>query len=217
MTTPDPTILNAPWPSHLVERLNLHQTGLDDWPSHPYTCANRGDGKHGHEAGDLGVLIATEQGWVCPHCDYTQTWAHAMHEELRPVAILGADQAEILTSSRQQLLERSDTLLPAYRALSEGGARGADVMLESILTRQRELLAPQPALTMWVVYDRPSDFPTEAIARRFDMQTQRPTEDTLRAPSLEALRGQLPSNATVLPRQPGDDPVIVECWLVESA
>jgi len=45
---------------------------------HPFTCANRGDGRHPFEAeyGDHGVLRAGPDGWWCPHCAYTQTWAH---------------------------------------------------------------------------------------------------------------------------------------------
>lgn len=44
--------------------------------SHPFTCANRGDGKHKHRWGDLGVLVPSFDGWVCVDCDYTQDWAH---------------------------------------------------------------------------------------------------------------------------------------------
>ncbi len=38
---------------------------------HPYTCENRGDGKH-RTTRDLGVLTPTLDGWVCKDCDYTQ-------------------------------------------------------------------------------------------------------------------------------------------------
>lgn len=43
---------------------------------HPFTCANRGDGNHRHAYGDLGALVPTVRGWICPFCDYTQDWAH---------------------------------------------------------------------------------------------------------------------------------------------
>ncbi len=33
---------------------------------HPYTCDS-----------GCGALIPTEDGWVCPKCEYTQDWAHA--------------------------------------------------------------------------------------------------------------------------------------------
>lgn len=40
---------------------------------HPYTCANRGDGNHRDVYGDLGALVPTVRGWVCPFCDYAQS------------------------------------------------------------------------------------------------------------------------------------------------
>lgn len=43
---------------------------------HPYTCPNRGDGDHRENAVDLGALVPTVRGWICPYCDYTQNWAH---------------------------------------------------------------------------------------------------------------------------------------------
>lgn len=43
---------------------------------HPYTCANRGDSNHRVAFGDLGALVPTVRGWICPFCDYQQTWAH---------------------------------------------------------------------------------------------------------------------------------------------
>jgi hypothetical protein len=43
---------------------------------HPFTCPNRGDGRHFHNGIDHGVLIPTVRGWICQCCDYTQGWAH---------------------------------------------------------------------------------------------------------------------------------------------
>ena len=43
---------------------------------HPFTCANRGDENHRNVYGDLGALIPTVRGWICPFCDYQQDWAH---------------------------------------------------------------------------------------------------------------------------------------------
>lgn len=47
---------------------------------HPYTCANRDDGKHLPIGSQLGMLIPTVRGWICPFCDYTQDWAHEQNE-----------------------------------------------------------------------------------------------------------------------------------------
>ncbi|RWB67605.1 hypothetical protein [Mesorhizobium sp.] len=56
-----------------VENLAHNQTSGH---VHPFTCANRGDGNHRNAYGDLGALVATVRGWICPFCDYTQDWAH---------------------------------------------------------------------------------------------------------------------------------------------
>lgn len=65
----------TPWAEELVRTLNATQRSRR---VHPYTCENRGDGNHPFEPeyGDTGVLRATENGWICPYCDYTQDWAH---------------------------------------------------------------------------------------------------------------------------------------------
>lgn len=43
---------------------------------HPFTCPDRGDGRHFENGIDLGGLIPTVRGWICQCCDYTQDWAH---------------------------------------------------------------------------------------------------------------------------------------------
>lgn len=64
-------MIKSPWTAEQVEKLNAFQTG----PFHPFTCPNRDEG-HGEFNGDLGALVATTRGWICPFCDYTQDWAH---------------------------------------------------------------------------------------------------------------------------------------------
>lgn len=60
----------APWNAETVKSLNHWQS---DGKFHPYTCANGRDERH---LDGEGVLIATENGWKCPYCEYTQDWAH---------------------------------------------------------------------------------------------------------------------------------------------
>jgi rubredoxin len=71
---PLPRLIRAPFTPSQVKALNDYQhSGL----MHPFTCRNRGDGSHRPRKGeDLGELVATEAGWVCQDCDYTQDWAH---------------------------------------------------------------------------------------------------------------------------------------------
>lgn len=59
-----------PWTAEQVEAMNQFQ---HERTFHPFTCENRNDGKHGDGE---GILIATPDGWICPHCDYKQGWAH---------------------------------------------------------------------------------------------------------------------------------------------
>lgn len=58
------TAVQVPWNDEYVRGLNEYQQA--GW-MHPYTCGN--DSRH-------ALLVATTDGWVCPDCDYTQTWAH---------------------------------------------------------------------------------------------------------------------------------------------
>lgn len=41
---------------------------------HPFTCVRGRDRNH---LDGEGVLLATERGWVCLYCDYTQDWAYS--------------------------------------------------------------------------------------------------------------------------------------------
>lgn len=70
------TRIEAPWSDLTVERLNAYQGQTN---THPFTCRNRNDGNHveTRPQTDLGQLVATNAGWVCLDCDYTQNWAHS--------------------------------------------------------------------------------------------------------------------------------------------
>jgi len=58
-------MIEAPWTDEQVENLNRwQQCGY----VHPFTCANHHEGSRD--------LIARNDGWHCPTCPYTQTWAH---------------------------------------------------------------------------------------------------------------------------------------------
>ncbi len=62
----------APWTPEQVRVLNLQQR---DFRFHGYTCPNQGDSNH---PGSHFLLLASEEGWRCPACDYTQSWAHSL-------------------------------------------------------------------------------------------------------------------------------------------
>lgn len=73
------SIVYVPWTPAQVVALNRYQ---HTEPYHPFTCGNdRGDAQHvryaeTHGHTDYGILVATENGWKCPVCNYTQYWAH---------------------------------------------------------------------------------------------------------------------------------------------
>lgn len=52
-----------------LEQLNIQQ---HSGRFHPYTCGfNRTDINH---LDGEGILLATENGWVCPYCNYKQPY-----------------------------------------------------------------------------------------------------------------------------------------------
>lgn len=54
-----------------VESLNAYQKSN---AFHPFTCGgDRTDEKH---LDGEGLLVATEEGFSCPYCEYRQLWAH---------------------------------------------------------------------------------------------------------------------------------------------
>jgi hypothetical protein len=55
----------APFSAEMVTSLNEFQAGTI-W--NPVRCGNTGCRR---------VLVATESGWRCPNCSYTQNWAEA--------------------------------------------------------------------------------------------------------------------------------------------
>lgn len=64
--------VRAPWTGDQVEALNRWQGyGF----VHEFTCP--ADGTNGsHKHSDRRILVATEAGWTCEYCPYTQDWAH---------------------------------------------------------------------------------------------------------------------------------------------
>ena len=71
-------------------------------------------------------------------------------------------------------------------------------------------------LIMWVVYDHPSDYPDDFVARKWILTKNGmlPTETALSGPSIDLLRYMLAENGlSRMERLPEDDPVVLEVWL----
>ena len=71
-------------------------------------------------------------------------------------------------------------------------------------------------LSMFVVYERPADYPQSFVVRRYEISPGHSgsTSDVRVVASLEEARRPLAEmRLTNIGRYPGDDPVIVEVWL----
>jgi hypothetical protein len=127
----------------LIQRLNEQQCNVDSlFPRfHPLTCANRGDGQHGREGGDLGLLVATPDGWICPHCGYTQTLTYAPMLEARSDPVLpllsGAFSQQEIESFHTAQRERVARYIQQFTALITSRRRSADQSDEENATTQR--------------------------------------------------------------------------------
>lgn len=64
--------VEAPFTPQQVEALNRYQ---HQEFTHPFTCGDREGHRYCEHGCDFGILRATEAGWVCDDCDYTQNWA----------------------------------------------------------------------------------------------------------------------------------------------
>ena len=72
------------------------------------------------------------------------------------------------------------------------------------------------ALSIWTIYDHPTDYPQEFIARRHEITATGsvPTNDILVSRTLDGLRAEMEMRGMYpLTREPDDDPCIVESWL----
>jgi hypothetical protein len=72
-------------------------------------------------------------------------------------------------------------------------------------------------LSLWTIYDHPSDLPNSFVARRFNARDGKPTADFVVADTLDEVRALVQGCCDYvlhcIPRSPGDDAVIVESWL----
>jgi len=74
---------------------------------------------------------------------------------------------------------------------------------------------PRLAISQWVIYDHPRDYPDKFVMRRWEIGRGlvMATDDMALADTLEEARAQVPAGRYRLEREADDDPVIVEMWL----
>jgi hypothetical protein len=71
-------------------------------------------------------------------------------------------------------------------------------------------------MEMFVVYQRPRDFPNHFVMRRWTATAGKAEPDQdyfILGETLDQVRQSVPRNCVRLERDPNDDPVIVEIWL----
>ena len=76
-------------------------------------------------------------------------------------------------------------------------------------------MADDARLTMWTVYDRPTDHPDSFVARRWSIEPggARAERVTIVARAIAPIRAWLHATGFHrMPAMPGDDPVILETW-----
>lgn len=79
-----------------------------------------------------------------------------------------------------------------------------------MVTTENRPHAPN-VLVVWVIYERPRDFPTKYVVRRWCGLS--PDAKPLLFDSLREARQAIPTGLFRLPQQQQDDPVILETWL----
>lgn len=83
--------MNASWTQDQIEQLNRIQRGELDGgctccnpqgrQEYPHTCPNRSVTPHHDNGRDIGCLLATKDGWLCPDCGYTERLFHKLWPE----------------------------------------------------------------------------------------------------------------------------------------
>lgn len=134
-------LIHSPFTPFQVQALNEYQISASQasvLAGHPFTCVNRSDGKHGDEGGDHGVLIATESGWVCPHCNHTQDWAQEsmIVQELQASEDIDSSHLLLFDAICRENIMKA---LPRYLLLFVNGRKGAESMVVSLQRRLDQL------------------------------------------------------------------------------
>lgn len=86
---------------------------------------------------------------------------------------------------------------------------------EAELKEALEEVHQRMGLSLWTIYERPTDYPDMFVARRWHGSSVRhePTMDLRIGETLDSVRQQLPGGLTNIGRKNGDEAQIVEVWV----
>jgi hypothetical protein len=130
MTTPSPHSLRSPFSDADQLSINAAQLYLGDGlVTIKLTCRKRQDAPHGEHGGDMGLLVATQRGLVCPYCDFVQDWAPSFMAALAdPVfAVIAEKEIQLKLKSANKHRKEYLALL-----LEDAGNEAALAMIEAI-------------------------------------------------------------------------------------
>lgn len=70
-------------------------------------------------------------------------------------------------------------------------------------------------MSIWTIYDKPKDFPTKFVARKFLVSGDgvKPTDEIETADTLHQIRRKIPQGLARFERSPGDVKSVVESWI----
>lgn len=68
-------------------------------------------------------------------------------------------------------------------------------------------------LIMWVIYDKPNDFPDKFVVRPHSAKLEAPMSFFMTGDSLDDIKKLLPPGLSLLPRDETDAECVVETWL----
>lgn len=75
-------------------------------------------------------------------------------------------------------------------------------------------MSARPQLLMFTIYEKPKDHPNGFMVRAWRVESKDPTPlEATRVDTLEEARQLIPAGMVKIPRDPSDDPVIVESWI----
>lgn len=114
LTAPGDTIV-APWTIDQVDALNAwQQTGWTPTYTCGGPCRDRDRDSGARQPRPERALVATLDGWICPTCDYTQSWASILMFSEPPPHPFAEHLAEIERAAAQQPEDPTATKFP-YR------------------------------------------------------------------------------------------------------
>lgn len=130
MIAPSPHSLRSPFSDADQRSINAAQLYLGDGlVTIKMTCRKRQDAPHGEHGGDMGLLVATQRGLVCPYCDFVQDWAPSFMAALADPVFAVIAEKEI-----QYRIERANAYRQEYLELlqEDAGNEAAQAMIQAI-------------------------------------------------------------------------------------